>query len=82
MENTRQCIVTRNKQAKKEMLRLIIQDNKVVFDKSLSANGRGYYLDPRCLTMDKDKLMRIISIKLKRQVNESLIEELIKSTND
>jgi predicted RNA-binding protein YlxR (DUF448 family) len=84
MDPIRSCIVCRNKRCKKELFRVVCENNKAIYDKEQNINSRGIYL---CKSFDcinkckkyvtKDKFNTKLSIN-----NESMLKVLLDLENE
>ena len=75
----RTCVVTREKCEKKDLLRVVRDNNGNVFvDDTNKANGRGAYLKKDKEVFLKAKNNKILDRVLETEVNEEVYEELNK----
>ena len=80
----RTCIVTKQKLPKKELLRLVLENNEVVIDLKQNKPGRGCYILPKIEILEeafkKNRISWSLKIKKMSQENfEKLKAELITS---
>lgn len=70
----RTCIVTKQKLPKKELLRLVLENNEVVLDLRQNKQGRGCYILPKLEILEEAyKKNRISwSLKIKKMSEENL----------
>ena len=76
----RKCIITNKVLSKENLFRVVVNKNNEVFlDLTLKAHGRGYYIKK-----DKDVIKKVVekdilSKKLKKEINKSLYDEILKA---
>ena len=74
----RSCIVTQEKLAKKDLIRVVKnKDGEVSIDLSGKANGRGAYLKKDLEIIKKCKKNKILDRKLGIEIPDKIYEELI-----
>ncbi len=74
----RSCIVTQEKLAKKDLIRVVKnKDGEVSIDLSGKANGRGAYLKKDLEVIKKCKKNKILDRKLGIEIPDKIYEELI-----
>lgn len=74
----RSCIVTQEKLAKKDLIRVVKnKDGEVSIDLSGKANGRGAYLKKDLEVIKKCKKNKILDRKLGIEISDKIYEELI-----
>ena len=75
---TRTCVVTREKCEKKDLLRVVRDNNGNVFvDDTNKANGRGAYLKKDKDVILKAKDSKVLERHLEVKIPESIYDELI-----
>ena len=73
----RTCVVTREKCEKKDLLRVVRDNNGNVFvDDTNKANGRGAYLKKDLEVFEKAKKTKALNKELEVEVPDTLFEEL------
>ncbi len=73
----RTCVVTNEKLEKKELIRVVKNnEGKVFVDLTGKANGRGAYLKKDIETLEKAKKSKILDRKLETTIDDSIYEEL------
>ena len=74
----RSCIVTGEKLEKKDLIRIVKNNNNEVFiDSTGKANGRGAYLKKDIEVIQKCKKNKILDRKLEITIPDSIYEELM-----
>ena len=73
----RTCVVTREKYEKKDLLR-VVRDNNVFVDDTNKANGRGAYLKKDKEVILKAKDTKVLERHLEIKIPESIYDELLK----
>ena len=74
----RSCIVTGEKLEKKDLIRIVKNNNNEVFiDQTGKANGRGAYLKKDLEVIKKCKKNKILDRKLEIEIPDSIYEELM-----
>ena len=74
----RTCVVTREKCEKKDLLRVVRDNNGNVFvDDTNKANGRGAYLKKDTLVIKKAKTSKILERILEVNIPDSVYEEAL-----
>lgn len=75
----RTCVVTREKYEKKDLLRVVRDNNGNVFvDDTNKANGRGAYLKKDKEVILKAKDTKVLEHHLEIKIPESIYDELLK----
>ena len=74
----RMCIVTRERLPKKEMFRVVVANDEVIYDETGKLNGKGAYLKKDKDVINLAKSNKILNKVLEKDVPDSLYEELIK----
>lgn len=74
----RTCLYTNKQYDKKELIRLVKENDKLVIDHKQNKLGRGYWLKLTKQMFDDPKLMMILSKRTKSSIDEKLITELRK----
>ena len=73
----RSCVVTKEKLPKRELLRIVKNnENKVFVDLTGKANGRGAYIKKDINVIEKAKKTKILERHLEVSVPDSVYEEL------
>ena len=73
----RSCVVTGEKLEKKELIRIVRDNNNHVFiDTTGKANGRGAYLKKDIEVIKKAKKNKILDRRLEAEIPDSVYEEL------
>lgn len=72
----RTCVVTREKLPKKELIRIVRTEDKVVVDKTGKLNGRGAYLKIDKDVFEKAKTTKILNKHLETNVPDQIFDEL------
>ncbi len=74
----RSCIVTGEKLPKKELIRVVKNNqNEIFIDNSGKANGRGAYLKKDIDVIKKCKKNKILDRRLEIEIPDAIYEELI-----
>ena len=74
----RTCVVTHEKCEKKDLLRVVRNNEGVVFvDDTLKANGRGAYLKKDKEVIEKARKSKILEKHLETIVKEEIYDELL-----
>ncbi len=73
----RTCVVSKEKLPKKELIRIVVNNNEVVVDETGKVNGHGCYLKK-----DKDVILtakskKILNRVLETEVDDSVFEKLL-----
>lgn len=63
--SVRTCIITRQKCSKQELLRIVIKDNKMLYDLNQNLPGRGYYLINNVELLKSEKTKQILIRRFK-----------------
>lgn len=81
-EPERMCIGCRKKTAKKDLIRLVKEDNDIILDKRGNALARGVYIckSEECIILARKK--KALSRQFKQNVPDSVYEQLIKELKD
>ncbi|MBF0337831.1 MAG: YlxR family protein [Nitrospirae bacterium] len=69
----RMCICCRQRRDKPALLRMVINDNSLVFDRKQKKGGRGYYICPDLTCIEKC----LNGKKIKKVVNNKDLEDLV-----
>lgn len=73
----RQCLVTREKLPKQELIRIVLnKEGHVFIDKEGKANGRGAYLKPELAVIKKAILAKSLDKQLKTKIPLQIYQEL------
>ena len=74
----RTCVVTGEKCEKKDLLRVVRNNEGVVFvDDTLKANGRGAYLKKDKETIEKARKSKVLERHLDVKINDTIYDELL-----
>jgi uncharacterized protein len=74
----RSCVVTHEKLEKKDLFRIVRNNNQEVFiDDSYKANGRGAYLKKDKSVIEKAQKSKILDRSLNIKVSDDIYNELI-----
>ena len=74
----RSCVVTKEKLPKRELLRIVKNnENKVFVDLTGKANGRGAYIKADKSVIDKAKKSKVLDRHLEVSVPDTIYEELV-----
>ena len=74
----RTCVVTGEKCEKKDLLRVVRNNEGVVFvDDTLKANGRGAYLKKDASVIEKARKTKVIEKHLEVKIDDSIYDELL-----
>lgn len=81
-EPERMCIGCRKKTPKKDLIRLVKEDNNILLDKRGNALARGVYIckSEECIILARKK--KALSRQFKQNVADSVYEQLIKELKD
>lgn len=74
----RMCILTHEKLPKKDLLRIVVSDGKIVGDLTGKLNGRGCYLKKDKLVIEEAKKRKILNRTFEMEVSDEVYEELLK----
>ncbi len=74
----RTCVVTHEKCEKKDLLRVVRNNEGEVFvDDTLKANGRGAYLKKDASVIEKARTSKVLERHLEIQIDDSIYDELL-----
>ena len=74
----RTCVVTGEKCEKKDLLRVVRNNEGVVFvDDTLKANGRGAYLKKDASVIEKARKTKVLEKHLEVKIDDSIYDELL-----
>ena len=74
----RTCVVTHEKCEKKDLLRVVRNNEGVVFvDDTLKANGRGAYLKKDKEVIEKARKSKILEKHLEVKIDDTIYDELL-----
>jgi len=74
----RTCVVTHEKCEKKDLLRIVRNNEGVVFvDDTHKANGRGAYLKKDKDVIEKARLSKVLERHLETKIDNSIYDELL-----
>ena len=78
-EPKRMCLITREMKPKKELLRLVKIDGKIVLDKKQKVQARGFYVsrDPEILA--RLKKSKALNRAFKMEIKDEVYDEVMKS---
>ncbi len=75
----RSCVVTKEKLEKKELIRIVKNnENKVFIDLTGKANGRGAYIKKDLEVLQKAKKSKVLDRHLEIKIDDSIYDELEK----
>ena len=82
-EPLRKCLATNEKLAKKDLIRVVRNnEGKVFIDLTGKANGRGAYIKKSTEAIEIAKKRKCFQRALECEVDESIFEELLKVVNE
>ena len=74
----RTCVVTHEKCEKKDLLRIVKNNEGVVFvDDTLKANGRGAYLKKDNNVIEKARTSKVLERNLETKIEDKIYDELL-----
>ena len=74
----RTCVVTHEKCEKKDLLRIVKNNEGVVFvDDTLKANGRGAYLKKDNNVIEKARTYKVLERHLETKIEDKIYDELL-----
>ncbi|MGN0673524.1 MAG: YlxR family protein [Anaerovoracaceae bacterium] len=73
----RRCIACMTSYPKDELIRLTVKDEIIIRDGDKAADGRGYYICPRKVCLEKVIRKKVFNRILRRNMNLNQIEEVI-----
>ena len=73
----RMCVVTREKLPKKELIRVVKSENRVIVDESGKVNGHGVYLKRDISVVETARKKGILKKLLETDTPDSVYEELL-----
>lgn len=74
----RTCVVTHEKCEKKDLLRIVKNNEGVVFvDNTLKANGRGAYLKKDNNVIEKARASKVLERHLETKIEDKIYDELL-----
>ena len=74
----RTCVVTHEKCEKKDLLRVVKNNEGIVFvDDTLKANGRGAYLKKDATVIEKARTSKALEHHLDTKIDDSIYDELL-----
>ncbi len=74
----RTCVVTHEKCEKKDLLRVVRNNEGNVFvDDTLKANGRGAYLKKDATVIEKARASKVLERHLEVKIDDSIYDELL-----
>ena len=74
----RTCVVTHEKCEKKDLLRVVRNNEGDVFvDDTLKANGRGAYLKKDASVIEKARTSKVLECHLEAKIDDSIYDELL-----
>ena len=74
----RMCLVCRQHLPKKELLRIVKKDEKIVVDSSQKSDGRGCYICKSSNCVEKFKKNKVLNRCFHENVEESVYDDIIK----
>lgn len=72
----RMCIVTHEKLPKKELLRVVVNDNKVIGDLTGKLNGKGCYLKKDIEIIEEARKKKVLNHIFNMDVSDEVYENL------
>ena len=72
----RMCVLTHEKLPKKELLRIVISDNKIVGDLTGKLNGRGCYLKKDKEIIEEARKKKVLNHIFNMDVSDDVYENL------
>ena len=75
----RMCVVTKEKFPKKELIRVVRKEDKVIVDETGKINGHGAYLKKDIDVINKAKESKILNKILETEVSKEVFDELLKT---
>ncbi len=82
-EPLRKCLATNERLAKKELIRVVKNnENKVFVDLTGKANGRGAYIKKSLEAVEIARKKKCFQRALECEIDDSVFEELIKIINE
>ena len=74
----RTCVITHEKCEKKDLLRVVRNNEGVVFvDDTLKANGRGAYLKKDASVIESARKTKVLERHLEVKIDDSIYDELL-----
>jgi uncharacterized protein len=74
----RTCVVTHEKCEKKDLLRIVKNNEGIVFvDDTLKANGRGAYLKKDKNVIEKARVSKVLEHHLETKIEDKIYDELL-----
>ena len=74
----RTCVVTHEKCEKKDLLRIVKNNEGVIFvDDTLKANGRGAYLKKDNNVIEKARASKVLERHLETKIEDKIYDELL-----
>lgn len=74
----RKCVACNERKEKKELIRLVVFEDKIIVDKTLKLNGRGAYICKDAKCVNKAKKSRIIDRSLEIKTTDDLYDSILK----
>lgn len=79
----RTCVVTREKQEKKNLLRVVrTPEGEVIVDLTGRSNGRGAYITKDLSVLEKAKKSKVLEKHLETMIPDSIYEEIANIINN
>ncbi len=79
----RKCVVTNERFDKRELLRVVrTPEDKVIFDRTGKANGRGAYLSKELSVIEKAKKTKILERHLEIAIPDDVYQDLVDAINN
>lgn len=72
----RMCVVTHEKLPKKELLRVVVNDNKVIGDLTGKLNGKGCYLKKDIEIIEEARKKKVLNHIFNMDVSDEVYENL------
>ena len=72
----RMCIVTREKHPKKDLIRIVRNENNIIVDETGKVNGKGCYLKKEIEVIDLAKKRKVLNSVFETMVEDKIYEEI------
>ena len=72
------CVVTKEKLPKKDLIRIVKNENEIKIDLSGKLNGKGCYLKKDIEVINKAKNTKVLNRVFETEVNTLIYDELLK----
>jgi len=74
----RMCVITKEKLPKKDLIRIVMNENEIKIDLSGKLNGKGCYLKKDIEVINKAKNTKVLNRVFETDVNVLIYDELLK----